>query len=79
MKCKECGFPILKLQSYYSHEDGTILCMECFKKVIYEHRCPLCGSNQEKILDTYLCPYCNREAYEDMLIEKEIKELEGGE
>ena len=43
-----------------------------------KHRCPLCGSNQVFIMDTYLCPHCNREAYEDLLIEKEIKEL-GGE
>lgn len=44
-----------------------------------KHRCPICRSNQVFIMDTYLCPYCNREAYEDMLIEKEIQELEGGE
>ena len=31
--CEECGFPIVKLQKYRLHEDGTVLCKTCFEKL----------------------------------------------
>jgi len=32
--CKECGFPITKFQKYLMNDkDGTVLCIECFKKL----------------------------------------------
>lgn len=31
--CKECGFPIAVRQKLMMHEDGTILCLGCFKKL----------------------------------------------
>ena len=34
MNCSKCGFPIVKYQKYYKHKDGTILCVDCFKKLV---------------------------------------------
>ncbi len=31
--CKECGFMVVRFQSYLAHEDGTILCKTCFEKL----------------------------------------------
>jgi len=31
--CKECGFPIVKYQNFFMHNDGTVLCEKCFKKL----------------------------------------------
>lgn len=31
--CKECGFPIAIHQKYLLHENGTVLCEKCFKKL----------------------------------------------
>ena len=32
-----------------------------------EHICPLCGSKQTYIGDTYVCEVCNIDAYEDLM------------
>lgn len=31
--CKECGFPIARFQKCLLHEDGTVLCKDCYKKL----------------------------------------------
>lgn len=32
--CAKCGFPIIKFQKYRLHENGTVLCIKCFKKLM---------------------------------------------
>lgn len=34
IKCNECGFSIPMMSKYYKHKDGTILCVDCFKKLV---------------------------------------------
>lgn len=34
MKCSKCGFPIIVGMHYMKHDDGTILCEDCFKKMV---------------------------------------------
>lgn len=31
--CKECKFPIARFQKYLLHDNGTVLCERCFKKL----------------------------------------------
>jgi len=31
--CSKCGFPIIRLQKYLIHKDGTILCLKCYTKL----------------------------------------------
>ena len=34
IKCIECGIEILIGMNYMKHENGTILCDNCFKKLV---------------------------------------------
>ena len=36
--CSECGFIIVVHQKYLLHDDGTVLCEKCFKKLEKEGR-----------------------------------------
>lgn len=37
MECSKCGMPILVHMKYAKHEDGTILCEDCFKKMVKDN------------------------------------------
>jgi len=34
--CSECKFPIPKWGKYYKHNNGTVLCQDCFNKLMKE-------------------------------------------
>ena len=72
MDCKECKCPILVHMKYCKHNDGTVLCKDCFDKFV-EHdgkeQCSRCGKWFKLLYNCFgfrLCTYCCDKARKEL-------------